>query len=122
MNQNWRAITSTKKWMDQFVFLSWRLGNTWNLNFEFKFQVIQSCQDRKPNLFVRFLGEVMAQQFCFKIYWPLAHQLMSTKKAAAEWTKYVADRGNVWLLLEPFGFFSQTESPEKFDFWQLLVF
>ena len=28
-------------------------------------------QDRKTNSSVRFLGEVMARQFCFEIYWPL---------------------------------------------------
>ena len=28
-------LTSPKKWMNEFAFLSWRLGNTWNLNFDF---------------------------------------------------------------------------------------
>ena len=31
-------------------------------NFDFKFQVFLSHQDRKTNLSVRFLGEVMARQ------------------------------------------------------------
>ena len=57
--------------MDEFVFLSWWLGNTWNLNFDFKFQVFPSHPDRKTNSSVYFLGEVSARQFCFKIYWPL---------------------------------------------------
>ena len=29
--------TSSKKQTNKFVFLSWRLGNTWNLNFDFKY-------------------------------------------------------------------------------------
>ena len=66
--QNCWAVTSPKKGMDEFVFLSWRLGNTWNLNFDFKFWVFPSHQDRKTNSFVCFLGEVTAQQFCFEIY------------------------------------------------------
>ena len=37
-------------------------------NFNFKFQICPDCQDRKTNLSVRFLGEVMARQFCFEIY------------------------------------------------------
>ena len=37
-------LTSPKKRLKEFVFLSWRLGNTWNLNFDFKFQVFLSCQ------------------------------------------------------------------------------
>ena len=49
----------------EFVFLSWRLGNTRN----FRFQVFPSRQDRKINLCIRFLGEVTAQQFSFAIYW-----------------------------------------------------
>ena len=51
--------------------LSWRLRNTWNLNFDFKFEVYPSHQDRKTNSTVCFLGEVMARQFFFEIYWPL---------------------------------------------------
>ena len=30
-NKNCRTITSPKKQTNEFVFLSWRLGNTWNL-------------------------------------------------------------------------------------------
>ena len=41
------------------IFLSWRLRNTWNLNFDCNFQVFLSHQDRKTN------------SFCFEIYWPL---------------------------------------------------
>ena len=44
---------------------------TWNLNFDFKFQVFPSRQDRKTNSSVHFLGEIMAWQFFFKILWPL---------------------------------------------------
>ena len=32
------------------------------------FQVFRSCQDRKANLSVCFLGEVTARQFCFEIF------------------------------------------------------
>ena len=59
--------TSPKKWINEFVFLSWWLVNT----FDFKFQAFPSRQDRKTNLFVCFLGEVTARHFCFEIYWPL---------------------------------------------------
>ena len=52
-------------------FLIAKFDCTWNLNFDFKFQVFPSRQDRKTNSFVRFLGEAIAQQFCFEIYWPL---------------------------------------------------
>ena len=45
--------------------------HTWNLKSKFKFQVFPSRQDRKTNLFICFLGEVMARQFCFEIFWPL---------------------------------------------------
>ena len=45
---------------------------------KFKLQVFPSRQDRKTNLFVCFIGEVTAGQFCFEIYWPLdADQLLS---------------------------------------------
>ena len=67
LKQNCRAVTSPRK-RTNLVFLSSRLGNTCNLNFDFKFQVLPSCQDKKTNSFVRFLGEVMTRQFCFKIY------------------------------------------------------
>ena len=33
--------------------------------------VLPSCQDRKTNSSIYFLGEVTARQFCFKIYRPL---------------------------------------------------
>ena len=36
-----------------------------DLKFDFKFQVFPSRQDRKTNLSVCFLGEVMDQQSCF---------------------------------------------------------
>ena len=38
------------------------------LKSKFKFQVFPDSHDRKTNLSVRFLGEVMAQQFCFEVY------------------------------------------------------
>ena len=57
--------------MNEFCFSILGLGNAWNLNFDFKFQVFLSRQDRKTNSFVRFLGEVTARQFFFEIYWPL---------------------------------------------------
>ena len=38
------------------------------VKFDFKCQVFPSHQDRKTNSSVCFLGEVMAQQFCFEIY------------------------------------------------------
>ena len=41
------------------------------LKSKFKFQVFSDCQGWKTNTSICFLGEVMAQQFCFKIYWPL---------------------------------------------------
>ena len=47
LKQNWQSVTSPKKWTNELVFLSWRLGNTWNLNFDFKFQVFPCHQDRK---------------------------------------------------------------------------
>ena len=56
------------KWKNLFLY---RLGNTWNLNFDFKFQVFPSHKDRKTNSLICFLGEVMARQFCFNIYLPL---------------------------------------------------
>ena len=54
-------------------FLSWHFGNTWNLNFDFKFEVFPGRQDRNTNSFVCFLGEVTARQFCFEICWPLVN-------------------------------------------------
>ena len=50
--------------MNEFVPLSWRLRNTWNLNFDFKFQVSPDYQDRKTNSSV-FIGEeaIMAHKW-----------------------------------------------------------
>ena len=56
---------------NQIFFSVLKILCTWNLNFDFKFQVFPSHQDRKSNSSIRFLGEVMARQFCFEIYWPL---------------------------------------------------
>ena len=39
-----------KKWMNEFVFLSWQSKNIWNLKSKFQFQVFSVCQDRKSNL------------------------------------------------------------------------
>ena len=64
--------------MNKFIFLSWRLRNTWNFNCNFKFQVFPSPQDKKTNLLICFLGEVTALQFCFEIYWPLIEAKMLT--------------------------------------------
>ena len=50
-NKNCRAVTSPKKEKNIF-FLSWWLGNTWNLKSKFKFQVFPSRQDRKTHLFI----------------------------------------------------------------------
>ena len=43
-----------------------KFSQKWNKEFvfDFKFQVFPSRQDSS-------LGEVIAQQFCFEIYWPL---------------------------------------------------
>ena len=75
---NCQAVTSSKKQMNKFVFLSWRLGNTWNKHFYFKVQVFLSRQDR-TNSFVCFLGEVTAGQLYFQIYWPLILNLPKPK-------------------------------------------
>ena len=64
-------LTSPQKRTNKFVFLSWQRRNTWNLKSKFKFQVFPRHQDRKTNLFICFLGEFTAHQFCFEIYWPL---------------------------------------------------
>ena len=71
LKKNCRAITSPKKQTDEFVFLSWRLRNTWNLKSKFKFQVFPSHQDRKTNSFVCFWEKLRLNNFWFKIYWPL---------------------------------------------------
>ena len=52
--QNWWAVTSPKEQMNEFVFLSWRLRNTWKLNFDFKFQAFSSRQDTKKNRLFNF--------------------------------------------------------------------
>ena len=41
-----------------------------------KLEFQSSRQDRKTNSFVRFLGEVMARQCCFEIYWPLVETIV----------------------------------------------
>ena len=58
-NKDCRAVNSPKKWTNKFLFLS--------LNFDFKFQVFLSRKSRRKNLFVPFLGEVLARQFCFDL-------------------------------------------------------
>ena len=50
MKQNCWAITTSNNQTDDSVFLSWWLGNTWNLKSKFKFQVFSSRQDRKKKL------------------------------------------------------------------------
>ena len=45
----------------------------------YKFQVFPDGQERKTNLSVCFLREVMARQFCFEIYWPLEDRAKSSK-------------------------------------------
>ena len=68
LKQNCRAVTSPKKWKNEFVFLSWHSRNTWNLNFDFKCQVFPDCQGRKTNSFIRFWDKFDVRQFCFEIY------------------------------------------------------
>ena len=45
------------------------IGNTWNLNFNFKSQVFPRNQDRKTNFFVCFWEKLRLDNFCFEIYW-----------------------------------------------------
>ena len=62
--QNCQAITSPKKQMNEFVFLSWQLGNTLNFKSKFKFQVFPSLlykKQKKTNSFICFLGEFKGQ-------------------------------------------------------------
>ena len=40
---------------------------------------LSSCQDRKTNSFICFLGEVRARQICFEICWPLPAVYLYTK-------------------------------------------
>ena len=68
MEVNFPAKTSFKKWTNEFVFLSWLL-----------------YQDRKTNLMVQFLEEVLAGKFVFNFYWPL-------------WQPYAFIYFCVWLL------------------------
>ena len=54
-----------------------RILETWNSNSNFKYFWVVRIE--KTNLFVCFLGgEVMARQFCFKIYWLLENNLLIT--------------------------------------------
>ena len=98
-NKSCRAETSPKKQTNEFVFLSWRLGNTWNLKSKFKFQVFPSHQDRKTNSFVCFLGLVIAQQFCFEIYWPLEKKMFCHLWIAPLVVKYSALIGRVAVAI-----------------------
>ena len=51
--------------MDDFFFLSWRSGITWNLRFRLQVSSISGPSGKK-NKFVRsFLEEVFFRQFCF---------------------------------------------------------
>ena len=40
-------------------------------NKQIWFSILNSSQNRKTNSFVWFLGESVAQKFCFEIFWPL---------------------------------------------------
>ena len=75
--------------MNQWIYLvcSWQLASTRNLNFDFdfKFQVFLSHQERKKKSFICFLGEVMAQQFCFENYWPLVCNGFFTSFSFLKW-------------------------------------
>ena len=73
MSPESRTVTDLDRTLHTNLFLSPDNGNPWNLNF--KFQLFPSLQDRKTNLSNGFLGEVMAQQFCFGIYWSLAQTI-----------------------------------------------
>ena len=67
---------------NEFVFLSWRLGNTWNLNLDFKFQVFPLHQDRRTNSFVHFWEKFHLGNYCFKIYWPLVQPIFDQDSTA----------------------------------------
>ena len=60
---DWRAIDSTKKRMNEFVFFCQTVRKNLKLevsssSFEFKFQVFPDCKaKKKTNSSVRFLGE-----------------------------------------------------------------
>ena len=70
-SQNCRAVTSPKKRTDKFVFLSWRLENTWNLNFDFKFKYFRVVRIEKQICPFVFWKKLQLDNFFFKIYWPL---------------------------------------------------
>ena len=60
------SSNSPKKQTNKFVFLSWGPSNTWNLSFDFKFQVFQSDRmEKQIHLFV-FWEEVRLDIFVFK--------------------------------------------------------
>ena len=66
--QNWRAVTSPKKQTDKFAFLSWQLGNTWNMNFDFKFQVYiwkESVVSNSISYFIQELYSSLKNLFSF---------------------------------------------------------
>ena len=92
--------------MNEFVFLSWRLGNTWNLKSKFNFQVFLSRQDRKTNSFVHFLGEVTARQFCFEIYWPLAFAVQTETFLSSQHSQKKCKRKMIDFFLS-MSFFNQ---------------
>jgi hypothetical protein len=59
---DWRAIDSPKKRRNEFVFFAMTVRKYLKLEIEnFKFQVFPDCKAKKPNWFVRFLGDSMAR-------------------------------------------------------------
>ena len=90
---------------DKFVFLSCRLGNTWHLNFDFKFQVFLSHNYRKTNspvflggrsygstiLFQDLLTFSFQQDFCFwfstyfQYHWLLSNALLFRQSQSHFW-------------------------------------
>ena len=104
--------------MNEFVFLSWRLGNTWNLKSKFKFQVFPSRQDRKTNSLVCTLGEVATRQFCFKIYWPLNSDwnLDFTFRVQVK-SKILIFMCEIWLMIYLNLFFYWTYLWDCIGFW-----
>jgi hypothetical protein len=77
------------------------------MKLEFGFQVFSSCQDRKTNSFVPFLGEVMAQQFCFEIYCHLKKPQFLLSMAGANWpfSFIIVDYCETWLMLHRLNLF-----------------
>ena len=66
-----------------------------------KFQVFLSRWDRKANPFACFLGKVTAQQFCFKIYWPLESLQDLNFKLCIQswyWTFYKSPPFEFWWI------------------------